>query len=126
MHHPRIREAFDALAPGNSFILVSSQDPAPLLDRLGLEQAGALVWRYLEEGPPAWRLEIGRRLPPVDARQTVADVAHRYPGALEVLKRMGINHCCGGHLTLTEAAAASGAPLDELLAALDATRGAAA
>ncbi len=36
----------------------------------------------------------------------VAEVA-RDPSALEVLKRMGINHCCGAHLSLREAAAAA-------------------
>jgi iron-sulfur cluster repair protein YtfE (RIC family) len=47
----------------------------------------------------------------------VAEVA-RDPGALDVLKRMGINHCCGAHLSLREAAAAAGVPLDALLRAL--------
>jgi iron-sulfur cluster repair protein YtfE (RIC family) len=35
------------------------------------------------------------------------------------MKEMGINHCCGAHLTLQEAAAAAGVPLDALLAALN-------
>ena len=54
---------------------------------------------------------------PVDAEQIVADVAGRRAGALEVMKQMGINHCCGAHLTLREAAAAAGGSLDALLAA---------
>ncbi|MGH7300487.1 MAG: DUF542 domain-containing protein [Candidatus Rokuibacteriota bacterium] len=59
---------------------------------------------------------------PVRAEQTVADVAHERTGALEVMKRMGINHCCGAHLTLSEAAAAAGVSLDTLLSALNVTR----
>jgi iron-sulfur cluster repair protein YtfE (RIC family) len=55
---------------------------------------------------------------PIAAEQTVADVSKR-PGALEVLQRLGINHCCGAHLSLREAAAAAGVPLDQLLRALD-------
>jgi len=35
------------------------------------------------------------------------------------MKAMGINHCCGAHLTLQEAAAAAGVPLNALLAALN-------
>jgi iron-sulfur cluster repair protein YtfE (RIC family) len=52
------------------------------------------------------------------AEQTVAEVSKR-PGALEVLQGLGVNHCCGAHLSLREAAAAAGVSLDELLRALD-------
>jgi len=51
---------------------------------------------------------------PVRAEQTVAEVAEHRAGAL--------NHCCGAHLTLREAAAAAGVPLDALLAALNEPR----
>jgi iron-sulfur cluster repair protein YtfE (RIC family) len=50
----------------------------------------------------------------------VEDVSHQVPGALGVLKANGINHCCGAHLTLREAAAAAGTPLDSLLESLGA------
>src|SRR5215510_14389313 len=55
--------------------------------------------------------------------QTVAEVAKR-PGALEVLERLGVNHCCGAHLSLREAAAAAGVPLEQLLRALESDAGA--
>jgi len=50
--------------------------------------------------------------------RTVADVSSD-PRALEVLQRFGINHCCGAHLSLAEAAAAAGVPIAALLRALD-------
>ena len=56
--------------------------------------------------------------------QTVAEVSTD-PRVLALLKARGINHCCGAHLSLREAAAAAGVPLDELLAALEAAAGAA-
>ncbi|HSF02081.1 MAG TPA: DUF542 domain-containing protein, partial [Solirubrobacterales bacterium] len=59
------------------------------------------------------------------ADQTVGEVAGGSPHALEVLQRFGINHCCGAGLTLAEAAAASGADLQALLAALRRAMGAA-
>lgn len=59
---------------------------------------------------------------PVRAEQTVADVAGHRAGALEILRDLGINHCCGAHLTLREAAAAAGVPFDALLAALNEPR----
>jgi iron-sulfur cluster repair protein YtfE (RIC family) len=38
------------------------------------------------------------------------------------MKAMGINHCCGAQLTLSEAAASAGVPLDTLLTMLNGTR----
>ena len=61
-------------------------------------------------------------LAPIRAEQTVGDVVHDHAGALEVMKTMGINHCCGAQLTLGEAAASAGVPLDTLLAALNEAR----
>jgi iron-sulfur cluster repair protein YtfE (RIC family) len=66
----------------------------------------------------AWPVAPDETRPPVGAGETVGDVARRYAGALETMQEMGINHCCGAHLTLREAAASAGVPLDALLAAL--------
>jgi regulator of cell morphogenesis and NO signaling len=63
--------------------------------------------------------EIGTAEAPIGAEQTVGEVAHHRAGALEVMKEMGINHCCGAQLTLREAAASAGVPLDTLLTALN-------
>ena len=63
--------------------------------------------------------ELARKAPvPIGADDTVGDVAHQHAGALETMKAMGINHCCGAGLTLREAAASAGVPLDALLEAL--------
>jgi iron-sulfur cluster repair protein YtfE (RIC family) len=56
---------------------------------------------------------------PISADLTVGDVAHHYAGTLDIMKEMGINHCCGAHLTLREAAASAGAKLEVLLDALN-------
>jgi regulator of cell morphogenesis and NO signaling len=54
--------------------------------------------------------------------ERVGDVA-REPAALAVLERFGLNHCCGGHLSLREGAAAAGVELPALLRALEETAG---
>jgi len=54
------------------------------------------------------------------AVRTVEDVAREHPDALEVLKAHGIDYCCGGRLTLAEAAAAAGIPVEALLESLGA------
>ena len=55
----------------------------------------------------------------ITAGLTVGDVAHHHPGTLSIVKEMGINHCCGAHLTLREAAASAGVALEALLDALN-------
>jgi iron-sulfur cluster repair protein YtfE (RIC family) len=55
----------------------------------------------------------------ITADLTVGDVAHHYAGTLSIMKEMGINHCCGAHLTLREAAASAGVALEVLLDALN-------
>jgi iron-sulfur cluster repair protein YtfE (RIC family) len=56
---------------------------------------------------------------PITADLTVGNAATRYAGALDTMKQLGINHCCGANLTLREAAAAAGIALDALLDALN-------
>jgi uncharacterized protein (DUF2249 family)/hemerythrin-like domain-containing protein len=58
--HELIFQAFAALAPGESFILVNDHDPKPLYYQLSFEYQGQLVWDYLEEGPETWRVRIGK------------------------------------------------------------------
>jgi len=56
----------------------------------------------------------------IDSHEKVGDLVRREPGAREVLQALGINHCCGAHLTLAEAAAAAGVCQGALLDALGA------
>ena len=59
--HPTIFHTFEALAPGESFILVNDHDPFPLRYQFEAERAGQFGWEYLEQGPQVWRVEISRR-----------------------------------------------------------------
>ena len=49
---------------------------------------------------------------------TVNDLLRETPAAAAVLNRLGIDTCCGGALSLADAAASVGLPLARLLAAL--------
>lgn len=60
--HKKIFELVDELAPGASFILVNDHDPKPLYYQLEAEYPKQFSWTYLERGPEAWRVEIGRDL----------------------------------------------------------------
>ena len=117
VRHPRIFATFDALPAGHAFVIVGDHDPKALFLQLQAERAGAFGWRYLEEGPELWRVEIWKRPALVHRAQTVAEIA-RDPRALDVLKRRGIQDCAA-QVTLSEAAATAGVPLDALLDALE-------
>lgn len=55
---------------------------------------------------------------PTLATTSVHDLVHRAPASREVLDRFGVDTCCGGGLTLSQAAHHAGVPLDVLLAEL--------
>ncbi|HET7341413.1 MAG TPA: DUF542 domain-containing protein [Methylomirabilota bacterium] len=69
--------------------------------------------KTLTLAPPARRYTADDR---------VGDIA-RDPTALAVLARLGLNHCCGGGLSLREGAAAAGVPLEHVLRELAAAAG---
>lgn len=49
-----------SLAPGESFDFVNNHDPQPLRHVLEAERPGLFSWEYVERGPEAWRIRIGR------------------------------------------------------------------
>jgi regulator of cell morphogenesis and NO signaling len=55
----------------------------------------------------------------VDEKTTVREMVRRFPQVRQSLEEMGIDYCCGGDVSLQEAAASQGVSLDALLQALD-------
>lgn len=58
--HAVIFSTFEALGPGQAFVLVNDHDPKPLYYQFQAEQPGKFTWTYLEQGPEVWRVRIGR------------------------------------------------------------------
>ena len=58
--HPMIFQTFEALKPGEAFILVNDHDPKPLYYQFKFEREGQFSWDYVESGPAVWRVRIGR------------------------------------------------------------------
>ncbi len=56
--HPLIFRTFDELKKGESFVLVNDHDPKPLYYQMLHEREGLFTWKYLENGPEEWRVEI--------------------------------------------------------------------
>lgn len=59
--HPLIFDQFEALKTDESFILINDHDPKPLYYQFQAERTDQFIWEYLEQGPQAWRVRIGRR-----------------------------------------------------------------
>ncbi len=58
--HPLIFQTFEALAPGETFVLVNDHDPKPLYYQFMFEQAGRFTWDALEQGPDVWSVRISK------------------------------------------------------------------
>ena len=58
--HEQIFATYEALAPGDAFVLVNDHDPKPLYYQFAAEYTGEFSWEYLETGPERWRVRIGR------------------------------------------------------------------
>lgn len=58
--HPTIFQTFDALRPGEAFVLINDHDPFPLRYQFEAERAHRFTWEYAEQGPVVWRVRIGK------------------------------------------------------------------
>jgi len=71
--HPLIFARFDALAVGESFVLVNSHDPVHLRQEFERDHPGTYDWTYLPtDDRRLWRIEITRRTA-TDLPRVVAD-----------------------------------------------------
>lgn len=59
--HPTIFRTYDALAVGESFVLVNNHDPRPLRGEFDTDHPGSYGWDYLDKGPEIWRVRISKR-----------------------------------------------------------------
>ncbi|HAL55065.1 MAG TPA: hemerythrin [Bacteroidetes bacterium] len=58
--HPLIFKTFDELEKGEAFELINDHEPRPLLYQFQAERPGQFGWRYEEEGPEVWRVNIAK------------------------------------------------------------------
>ena len=59
--HPTIFRTFDALASGESLLLLNDHDPRPLRYQFAAERPDSFDWEYEAEGPELWKVRISRR-----------------------------------------------------------------
>lgn len=58
--HARIFELVNGLKPGDAFVFINDHDPKPLYYQLEAEHPKQFSWDYLQAGPVAWKVRIGR------------------------------------------------------------------
>ncbi len=58
--HPTIHRRLDALAVGESLVILNDHDPRPLRFEIEADHPGKHGWKYIEQGPETWRVEINR------------------------------------------------------------------
>ena len=107
LKHPVIFNYFDALQPGESFIIHNDHDPKPLYYQLLGERGNIFTWEYLEHGPESWQVKI-EKVPDDKEEETVGAIAAADYRKAEVFRKMGIDFCCGGSKTLKQASGEAG------------------
>lgn len=58
--HPLVFAALDALAVGDSFLLINDHDPIPLNRQIDELRAGQVTWKYERREPGMFRIRITR------------------------------------------------------------------
>jgi len=121
LKHPTIFEKFDSLNQGQAFIIHNDHDPKPLYYQLLAERGQTFTWEYLENGPEWWKVRIAKRAEG-ENEATIGELVAKDYRKAQVFKKLGIDFCCGGKKTLTEACTKKGIDIHKVeaeLAAID-------
>jgi regulator of cell morphogenesis and NO signaling len=116
--HPAIFESFDSLTEGDAIIIHNDHDPKPLYYQLLAERGNIFSWSYVTNGPAVWEVEIRKDIADTHA-ETLGEIAAKDLRKAEVLKKYGLDFCCGGKKTLEEACKEKGLDVLQVREALD-------
>ena len=100
--HPTIFVRFDELAEGESLTIHNDHDPKPLYYQMLGERGNVFVWEYLEQGPEWWKVKITKRISG-ENEETLGQIAAKDLRKAQILKKYGLDFCCGGKKTVKEA-----------------------
>jgi regulator of cell morphogenesis and NO signaling len=101
MKHPTIFDAFDNVAEGSAVVIHNDHDPKPLYYQLLGERGNCFSWTYLSSGPEIWEVEIKKN--ESSNVETIGEIAAKDMRKAALLKKLGIDFCCGGKRSLEEA-----------------------
>ncbi|HEX8711033.1 MAG TPA: DUF2249 domain-containing protein [Terracidiphilus sp.] len=67
--HPLVFAKFDALAVGESMVLINDHDPIPLHGQMEAMRPQQLNWEYIVREPGIYRIRVTRTAPPTGAEK---------------------------------------------------------
>lgn len=102
LKHPTIFSEFDQLHDGESILLHNDHDPKPLYYQFLGERGDIFTWNYVANGPAVWEVEITKKMRH-SKDETIGRIVSSDMRKAEVFKKLGIDFCCGGKKTLTDA-----------------------
>jgi len=117
LKHPKIFEKFDTLVGGQSFLIHNDHDPKPLYYQLIAERGQTFDWEYLKEGPEIWEVKISK-LNTGEKPATIGELVAADFRKAEVFRKFGLDFCCGGKKSLSQACIAKGIDVTKVEVAL--------
>ncbi len=88
--HPTIFKYFDALQPGEKFIIENDHDPKPLYYELLAERGDIFKWEYLVKGPELFEVQIAKN----PANENAGSISDKDLKKAELLKSKGVSFAC--------------------------------
>lgn len=107
LKHPTIFKKFEELKPGEKLTIHNDHDPKPLYYQLLDQHGDIFTWQYLEQGPSRWRILVTKKETGI-GEETLGEIVTKDLRKAEVFNKFGIDFCCGGKKTLSEACAEKG------------------
>lgn len=120
LKHPTIFRYFDALKGGETFRILEDHDPKPLYYQMKAIRGEIFCWKYIEQGPKRWVVQIRKTHSATD--ETIGQIVAADLRKAEVFKKLGIDFGCGGKKTLRQACEEKGLDIDLVEAALDSAK----
>ena len=105
LKHPTIFKWFNELKAGESFLLKNDHDPKPLYYQMYGMLGSVFNWEYVQQGPVWWEVIIQKKSA---GEETVGELAARDSRKAQAMAKLGIDFCCGGNKTISQAAREAG------------------
>jgi len=87
-------------------IIHNDHDPKPVYYQLLSMRGDVFTWEYLQQGPQWWDIRVTRK--GNEITETIGEIVAKDLRKADVLKKYGIDFCCGGKKTVREACAEKG------------------